>query len=40
MYVAVTVAVRLLLNVPVVALKLAVVAFAATVTDAGTVSAV
>ncbi len=39
LYVAVTVAVRLLLSVPVVALKLAVVAFAATVTDAGTVSA-
>ena len=39
LYVAVTVAVRLLLKVPVVALKLAVVAFAATVTDAGTVNA-
>ena len=38
LYVAVTVAVRLLLNVPLVALKLAVVAPAATVTDAGTVS--
>ncbi len=38
LYVAVTVAVRLLLSVPVVALKFAVVAFAATVTDAGTVS--
>ena len=39
LYVAVTVAVRLLLNVPVVALKLAVVVLAATVTDAGTVKA-
>ncbi len=39
LYVAVTVAVRLLLSVPVVALKLAVVAFAATVTDTGTVNA-
>jgi hypothetical protein len=39
LYVAVTVAVRLLLNVPVVALKLAVVAPAATVTEAGTVNA-
>jgi hypothetical protein len=39
LYVAVTVAVRLLLSVPVVALKLAVVAFATTVTDAGTVNA-
>ena len=38
LYVAVTVAVRLVLNVPLVALKLAVVAPAATVTDAGTVS--
>ena len=39
LYVAVTVAVRLLLNVPVVALKFAVVAPAVTVTDAGTVNA-
>ena len=39
LYVAVTVAVRLLLSVPVVALKLAVVDPAATVTDAGTVNA-
>ena len=39
LYVAVTVAVRLLLNVPDVALKPAVVAPADTVTDAGTVSA-
>ena len=39
LYVAVTVAVRLLLKVPVVALKLTVVAFAATVTDAGTANA-
>ncbi len=39
LYVAVTVAVRLLLKVPVVALKLAVVAFAATVTEAGAVNA-
>ncbi len=39
LYVAVTVAIRLLLNAPVVALKLAVVDPAATVTDAGTVSA-
>ena len=39
MYVAVTVAATLLLSVPVVALKLAVVTFADTVTDAGTVSA-
>ena len=40
LYVAVTVAVRLLLSVVVVALKLPVVAPAATVTEAGTVSAV
>ena len=39
LYVAVMVAVRLLLKVPVVALKLLVVVPAATVTDAGTVSA-
>jgi hypothetical protein len=39
LYVAVTVAVRLLLKVPVVALKLAAVAPAATVADAGTVNA-
>ena len=39
LYVAVTVAVRLLLKLPVVALKLAVVAPAATITDAGTVNA-
>ncbi len=39
LYVAVTVAIRLLLNAPVVALKLAVVDPAATVTDAGTVNA-
>ena len=40
LYVAVTVAARLLLSVVVLALKLAVVAPAATVTEAGTVSAV
>ncbi len=39
LYVAATVAVRLLLSVPLVALKLAVVAPAATVTDDGTVRA-
>ncbi len=38
LYVAVTVAVRLLLKVPAVALKADVVAPAATVTDAGTVN--
>ncbi len=39
LYVAVTVAVRLLPSVPLVALKLAVVAPAATITDAGNVNA-
>jgi hypothetical protein len=39
LYVAVTVAVRLLLKVPVDALKLAAVAPAATVTDTGTINA-